>query len=62
MMATKEVDEITRHLELTIMKAGKKNLKSSRLQEILERSNSIMRYFRNTRTTGDERIPGNVRN
>jgi hypothetical protein len=40
MMATKEADKITGHIDLTIMKAGKKNLRSSGLQEILGRSDS----------------------
>jgi hypothetical protein len=48
-MATKDADKINRHMELTIMRAGKKNLKGSRLQEILGRSDSIMRYFRKHR-------------
>jgi hypothetical protein len=49
-------------MELSIMQADQKNIKSSRLQGIFGRSESNMKYFRNTRTTGDEWILGNVRN
>ena len=44
----------SRHMELTIGQAGKKNLESSRLQRILETSKGILRHLVTIRATGNE--------
>jgi hypothetical protein len=46
----KGADKITRHMDLTIMKAGKKNLKSSRLQKGLGRSDSHHEIFQDLKS------------
>jgi hypothetical protein len=54
---------IARHMELTLMQAGKKNLKSSRLQSIFGRSDNITKYFGETHEQlGMNESPVSVRN
>ena len=45
-----------RHMELTIMRAGKKNLQSSRLPRISTILESFPRYLANTRVSDNESI------
>ena len=47
MAMTRDVNEITRHMELTIMQVGKRNLKGSRLQRISGRPDIISKYIVN---------------
>ena len=42
----------SRHMELTIMRAGKKNLQSSRLLRIPRTSKNVSRYLVTRRATG----------
>ena len=54
MSTTRSSTKTARHMELTIMQAGKKNLQSSRLQRNIETSESIPGHPANTGASGNE--------